>query len=114
MGLRENTITNILGYENNHNDLILIAPIILFQMTPGFQIRIYIYLMGSMMKIWLILSDVLVFALVYLMAHMKALFLEYLCPVLHQQTILCLPLIFFQSKLFQNHKFNRGAGPVLG
>ena len=83
MGLRENTITNILGYENNHNDLILIAPIILFQMTPGFQIRIYICLMCSMMKIQLILTVLLVFALTYLMAHMKAMFLDYLYLVLH-------------------------------
>ena len=60
MESRDSTMKKI-GIKNSRIDMLMISSIILVQLTHGIQLRVYLSLMYSMTKSWLVPTVVLVF-----------------------------------------------------
>ena len=60
MESRDSTMKKI-GIKNSRIDMLMISSIILVQLTQGIQLRVYLSLMYSMTKSWLVPTVVLVF-----------------------------------------------------
>ena len=81
-------MTNILGSDNPWKNFLVLASIILFPVTLVIQIIIYISLMVYMIKIWLILTVVLIFPITFLMLHNPALLITSLYLVFFYQPLI--------------------------
>ena len=60
MESRDSTMKKI-GIKNSRIDMLMISSIILVQLTHGIQLRVYLSLMYSMTKSWLVPTVILVF-----------------------------------------------------
>ena len=81
-------------------DLIMIASIIIFQLTLELQLRIYLSLMDEMKNIQLIISVVSLFTINSIVIHGVALFLIL-------KPLLCPPPLFVFIILLQKQKLKR-------